>query len=534
VTDFTLPTTASQPALNPSAHHPVIVIGAGLAGLTAALLLAERGPAPLLLEAAPRCGGRFAGLPPITLTQDNQTWSFTAEHGIHGLWGQYHNLRSLLQRHDIMPDLVSARREEWLHSNSGRIQRTEAGSSVRRSPIPAPLHYLALLVRPQFLAMLTWHDLIGLPRVVGSLYLALAYDPLCEPAPLDGRTLDELFDHWPPRLRAFVSALMRSGLAAHPQDVPLGGFLAFMRFYTLLRRDAWEFDYLPEDPGTCLITPMLARIVEHGGTIYTTTAATRLEQTTDGWRVAWRSINPADPGDLTDSAGTVAAQHLVVALDAPAARALFCGSTDTATAAADLAWPQGLSTGIVRLWFSVAPAHPAESGICSGDFTIDNFFWLHRFQPAAAAWHQATGGSLIEAHIYGPQELLDLPDATLLARAITDIYRAYPELRGHLIQSNFQRNAATHTRFSIGANPHYLDVDTPWPEISCCGDWLRYPHPALFLERACITGMAAANRVLTDLGLDPFPIQPPRPPEAPAAAIERGLRWVRQRVQRQP
>jgi isorenieratene synthase len=159
---------------------------------------------------------------------------------------------------------------------------------------------------------------------------------------------------------------------------------------------------------------------------------------------------------------------------------------------------------------------------------------LQQFQPAAAAWHQATGGSLIEAHIYGPQELLDLPDATLLARAITDIYRAYPELRGHLIQSNFQRNAATHTRFSIGANSRYLGVDTPWPGISCCGDWLRYPHAALFLERACTTGIAATNQVLTNLGLEPFPIQPARPPEAPAAAIERGLRWVRQRAQRRP
>jgi glycine/D-amino acid oxidase-like deaminating enzyme len=55
VTDFTLPIPASQLTLNPSAHHPVIVIGAGLAGLTATLLLAERGLQPLLLEAASGC-----------------------------------------------------------------------------------------------------------------------------------------------------------------------------------------------------------------------------------------------------------------------------------------------------------------------------------------------------------------------------------------------------------------------------------------------------------------------------------------------
>lgn len=447
-----------------------------------------------------------------------------AEHGIHAVWGQYHNLRQLLQRHGIAANLVPAGREEWLHSTPQGVQRAEAGRSIRRSPIPAPFHYLPLLFHPRFLAMLTFQDLIALPRVVGSLYLALAYDPLREPAPLDGRTLDELLDRWPPRLRAFVSALMRSGLAAHPEDVPLGGFLAFVRFYTLLRRDAWEFDYLPADASTALIAPLLAVIAQHGGVIRTSTEVTRLERTVAGWRVAWRGA-----GDT----GMHEAAHLVLALDAPGAQRLLCASRDTAYAAAHLEWPTGLSTGIVRLWFATAPTNTTESGICSGDFTIDNFFWLHRFQQSVAAWNTATGGSLVEAHIYGPQELLDQPDATLLARAITDIYRAYPELRGQLIHSTFQRNAPTHTRFSIGANPRYLGVESPWTGISCCGDWLRYPHPALFLERACTTGIAAANRVLTALGHTSFPIHPASPPEAPAAALEHGLRWVRHRLRKQ-
>jgi hypothetical protein len=33
--------------------------------------------------------------------------------------------------------------------------------------------------------------------VVGSLYIALAYDPLVEAAPLVDHTLAELFAHWP-------------------------------------------------------------------------------------------------------------------------------------------------------------------------------------------------------------------------------------------------------------------------------------------------------------------------------------------------
>jgi len=503
----------------------VVVVGGGLAGLVAALHLAEAGLRPLLVEAAPRLGGRVAGGETVTLEHAGRRWAFPAEHGIHGLWGQYRNLRALLRRHAIAPDLVPARREDWLHAEGGRVRRAEAGSAVRRSPFPAPLHYIGLLFRPRFLAMLTPADLIGLPRVAGSLYLALAYDPLVEPTPIGERTLVGLFDGWPPRLRAFLSALMRSGLAAHPEDVPLSGFLAFLRFYTLLRRDAWAFDSLPADSGSALIDPLVAAIERHGGCVRAGLAATGLERDGEGWLV---HMAPGQ-GAAGLSAPARCAQ-LVLAVDAPAARRLLAASPDTAAEAERLRWPRGLATGVVRLWYGRAPASGAESGICSGEFVVDNFFWLQRFQRGAADWHAATGGAVVEAHIYGPQAVLDLPDAALLDRATSDIELAFPELRGARLHRTIQRNPPAHTRFGAGAGPEHLGVASPWPGISCCGDWVAFPHPALFLERACVTGIAAASRAAAAFGAPPFFILPPQPAEGPARALERGLRAVRRRA----
>jgi isorenieratene synthase len=170
----------------------------------------------------------------------------------------------------------------------------------------------------------------------------------------------------------------------------------------------------------------------------------------------------------------------------------------------------------------------AEAGIFSGDFVMDNFFWLDRLQTAYQEWSRATGGSAIEMHIYGPPNLLAQPDASLLARVLIDTYRAFRELRGKLLHSVVLRNEASHTLFSVGEPGEHLGIETPWPGLFACGDWVYHPAPALYLERAATTGIAAANAMLTNVGLEPWPILPHPEPEWLAGKMEQGLRGLRE------
>jgi len=74
------------------------------------------------------------------------------------------------------------------------------------------------------------------------------------------------------------SPLARNGLSTHADEIPLAGFLAFLRFYSILRRDAWAFSYLPGDGGSEVTEPLAERVKSLGGEI-------RLGNGLKGWRV---------------------------------------------------------------------------------------------------------------------------------------------------------------------------------------------------------------------------------------------------------
>ncbi len=117
------------------------IVGAGWAGLAAAVTLVETGQSVTLYEAAPRPGGRARALPWRDLELDN---------GQHLFIGAYHQTLALLRTLDIDPERAFLRLPLGLTLLG---TETTPGLTLRVPRLPAPLHLLAGLLGAQGLGL---------------------------------------------------------------------------------------------------------------------------------------------------------------------------------------------------------------------------------------------------------------------------------------------------------------------------------------------------------------------------------------------
>ena len=495
-------------AANATARHQsakednftVVIIGGGLAGLMAAAHLAERGVLPLVLEADSRWpGGRLAGGDDDVFEYGGKIWHFRPDHGVHAVWGNYNNFRAALQRFTDT-QLIPSTGEEWINRWKREVRTVEAGNAVRWSNIPAPFHYLQLLLMPQFWRTIIPLDFISLPGYLFSTLWAVGYDPLKERSALDGLVMKEFFRGWTPNLRATFRGLGANLLAAHESEIALTAYVAALRFYTILRRDAWNMEFFPRNSHDSLIAPLIDSINQNGGKLLLGSTVTRLERSAETWQITYEST-------ISNGIRTVYADNVIVALNAPGAERLLKNSTTTCEEANRIPFPSGLRNVIIRLWFANQPTTGASSGMFTGDFVPDNFFWLHRLYLDEFAKWRASGGSTIELHFYGDDATLDLPDRNLIVLAVDEVQRAFPEVRGHFVYGVLRRNSKVHTRFRV-PTADSLHVVSPWPNFYAAGDWIGFDTPSFWMERSTVTGIAAANAVLSNYGHDPYKLLP--------------------------
>jgi isorenieratene synthase len=517
----------------------IVVVGGGIAGVCAALHMAERGLAVTVLERnGESVGGRVAAYPDAKLTHQGQRHGFPMEHGVHGWWRQYRNFLALIERLGLSDRMIDAYDQTLIFRDPRDTYRTNVGRETQITPVPEPFHHVQLLRKRNIRRIISADDIPRFAVLGAKLLEAVMFEPENPEhlARYDALTVREYTEGVPFFYKAFLGSLTRSGFFSDPQYVSLWAFLIALQHYVFLRREDQRFSFVRGSVVPNLLEPMLDRVRDAGGRVVTGVRVTRVQRAPGaGWHLSWargEGPAPSQPG-FGGRGGRIKADQLVLAVDVSGAAELLARSPDLAPVWGDLSVFEGRPAINIRSWWSRAPDHTwGESGVFAGKATADNYFWLHRFQDAFAAWHRQTGGAVSECHIYAPASKHALPDQQLLDEVRADMENAFPDLQGACIHQEIIRNRPTHINFPVGCAGSFPKVRTQHPDLQLCGDWVDGGSAVLYMERACQTGICAANAVLEALQLEPFPVLRPVPPPAHIQRLQHMLRKVDRRFPR--
>jgi carotenoid phi-ring synthase / carotenoid chi-ring synthase len=453
----------------------VLVAGGGIAGIAAAVGLAERGVPVTMVEPHDQLGGRVRAWP-VEHSGDRVTMS----RGFHAFFRQYYNLRSLLRRVDPALECLVPLADYPLVLAGGHAD------SFARIPRTPPLNLVAFVAQsPSF----TIRDLAQVDVAAAMELLDVDFPGTF--SAYDGESAAQFLDRlrFPDRARHLALEVFARSFFAHPSDFSAGELVAMFHAYFLGSSEGLLFDVPRNDYDTVLWAP-LGRYLDGLG------VDVRLGERVSGLQAGDELRVGLGSGE------EVAAAAVVLATDPATMRALLLDSS-----VGDDGWRDRVAAvatappfAVWRLWLDrlVVEGRPPFLGT-AGFGPLDNISVLERFEDGARRWSEKHGGSVVELHAYA---LAGEPDeGQVRARLRAELDRIYPELAEAEVRAEEWLVRDDCPLAGTGPWVDRLTVDTPDPRVKLAGDGIRCDYPVALMERAATTGFLAANSLLADRGL---------------------------------
>ena len=453
----------------------VVVVGAGIAGLTAATGLAERGVDVDVIEREAHLGGRVGG------------WTDTAggadvamNRGFHAFFRQYYNLRSLLRRVDPNLSMLTPVDDYPLVDAEGRTD------TFRNLPKTPPLNALAFALRSPTFRL---RDLLRLDARKAAPLIAVSVPEIYRQ--LDHVDAESFLTdiNFPYAARHLAFDVFSRSFFSRPRDLSAAELAAMFHIYFLGSSEGLLFDVANENFDVALWNPLRATLEERGVKFHT--------------GVALRTV-PGDDGGFAvgvDTGAEFTGDGVVLATDVTGLRAIVDASPSLGTenwrsAVADLG---GAAPFVVhRLWLDRPVDDSRPAFLATGGLPpLDNVSVLNRYEREAREWAADTGGAVVELHAYAATNDPDEVKAALLAR----LHELFPETAAARIVDERVLVRADCPRFAPGDFADRPTVATPHPGLVLAGDGIRVDLPVALMERAATTGWLAANALLARFGL---------------------------------
>ena len=477
----------------PDVSRRVLVVGGGLAGVAAAVVLAERGAQVTLREASPQLGGRLSAW--ADRLRDGTPVQM--ERGFHAFFRQYYNTRALLRRIDPQLGMLRPVDDYPLYGPNGEHL------SFAGLPLRPPWNLAALVRRTPSLG---WRELRAMDGEIASEMLAFDGDATYER--FDSLSAKEYLDlvGFPTAARRMMFEVFAHSFFNPEGAMSAGEMLMMFHLYFLGTREGLLFDVLDSPFNVAVWDPLLGYL---GGLGVAVQLSSKVER-----------IPMPGSGDV---------DGVVVAVPPRQLRQLAAASHELG----DEAWCERVASlqqappfAVWRLWLDrpVRPDRAAFAGT-GGVGIIDNISVVERYQDEARRWAARTGGSVVELHAYALPDAHGRDETRIRTELLAGLHDVYPETRRASIVDDRFLLRDDCPSFEPGSYARRPTVATPTPGVVLAGDHVRLPFPTALMERAVSSGFVAANALLTGWNITPEPVW-----SIPQRGLLAGLnRWKRSR-----
>lgn len=450
----------------------VVVIGGGLAGIAAAVVLAERGMRVTLLEREHYLGGRLGAW------QDQLAdgTPFEMERGFHAFFRQYYNLRNLLRRVDPALSFLKAAPDYPILTGDGGFE------SFAGLPNTPPLNVMMLTLRTK---TIRFTDLVRVNARAAMEMLRFErghtfgrFDRCTSEAYLDSL-------RFPAVARERLLHVFAHSCFNPQADMSAAELLQMFHFYFTGNREGLIFDIADRPFSRCVFDPLAQYMRGLGADIRLGVGAHALTRRREAWVVA------CDEGVLE-------ADAVVLATHVPAVRSIVAASTGLEHSA----WRASIESlrvtsafAVWRLWLD----QPTRAGRVpfagtAGLGRLDNISLYHLFEDESRDWAARTGGAVVELHAYALPEGVD--ELALKRNLLAGLHTIYPECGpARILEERFLMRADCPS-FYPGSYERRPTVATPWPGLALAGDFVKLEFPSALMERAAASGFLAANTIL--------------------------------------
>ena len=457
----------------------VAIIGAGLAGLSAAIILAQRGFHVDIYEKDNFLGGKVGSWPHTF----SDGYSTRIEHGFHAFFRQYYNLRRLLEQVGVIDNLIPI--------SDYMIRTLDKGDYSFKNIKTTPILNLLSMRKSKVYG---FADILKNPRFNRMLQL-LQYDPYKTFVKYDNMSFKEFADNVglgiPMRLMFTTFA---RAFFAEPQLISMGELIKSFHFYFLSNDHGLLYDVLNDDFKHTLLDPIQNFLAQYPVKIFLKQAVSHISQDKDTFKVSDKMYD-----------------YLIMASDIGGTKGIIVRSTFIEEQYPNFfnqmkRQKRSQKYAVLRIWIDKD---------LSGDFPffiftdaikiLDSITIYHKMENTSALWVKQNGGGIFELHSYAlPETFQDRGE--IQSQLLNEFETYFPEIKGYTIKYDNLQVRDDFTAFHTNLHNNRPTFKTEIPNLYLAGDWVKIPCPAMLMEAATTSAMYCTNEILRSENLRQEPI----------------------------